>query len=237
MSDPLRIALACEGPTDFIVIRAAVRAIFPDRDVVWQLLQPEISASFVPAGRELGLGWSGVYHWCRLAAKEGEGRLSGSALFGFHDVLIVHVDADVAAMTYRSAGISDESEDLPCSKPCPPAVATTDALRRVMFRWIGETAVPARCVFCTPSQSTEAWVIAALYPKNPSMEKRGWECYETPDAQLGQQPKKKRIRKSAKDYSAKEAELTAAWPTVEKLSEAARFSGDFKTAASQVSVP
>jgi hypothetical protein len=228
MSDPLRIALACEGPTDFVVIRAAVKTIFPNRELAFQLLQPEYSAAFVPVNPELGLGWSGVYRWCRQTSSEGAGRVSGSILFQFHDVLVVHVDADVAGTTYQSAGIQEVSDDLPCSKPCPPAADTTDALRQVMLRWMGETAIPARCVFCTPSKSTEAWVIAALYPKNRTMEKQGWECYETPEAQLGQQPKKRRIRKSVADYTSKEADLSAAWPALQQLSEAARFTADLK---------
>jgi len=233
MSDPFRIALACEGLTDFVVIRAAVKAIFPDRDVEWQLLQPEFSASFDPVNRDLGLGWSGVYRWCRQASAEGGGRLSGSILFGFHDVLIVQVDADVADNTYESGRITEELKDLPCSKPCPPASDTTDALRQVVLRWMGESNIPARCVFCTPSKCSETWVIAALFSPNRTMEKRGWECYDKPDSQLGQQPVKKRIRKSVKDYSAKEADFSSAWPALErKLSEAARFSNDLRQLSS-----
>ena len=41
MSEPLRIAVAVEGPTDAIVIGAILDGLLPDTDFEFQTLQPE----------------------------------------------------------------------------------------------------------------------------------------------------------------------------------------------------
>ena len=71
MSEPLRIALVVEGPTDFIVISAAIAEIAGGRDFEIQILQPEFSISFEAIGGATGLGWAGVYRWCKQAVEEG----------------------------------------------------------------------------------------------------------------------------------------------------------------------
>ena len=162
--------------------------------------------------------------------------MSKSFVLESHDLLIVQVDADVAGMTYKSGKIEDDTGDLPCEKPCPPASDTTDALRLVVLRWMGETATPSRLVLCTPSKSMEAWVMAALFPKNKVLSRSGWECHANPEAQLGQQPKRQRIKKRIEDYKAKESEFRATWPRVRrKLTEANRFSVDLLAAVDRVS--
>ena len=52
MSEPLRVAVVVEGPTDAIVLQAIVTALLPDVEVVFQTLQPEGSAAFGPAPLE-----------------------------------------------------------------------------------------------------------------------------------------------------------------------------------------
>ncbi|NQU26115.1 MAG: hypothetical protein HQ567_32920 [Candidatus Nealsonbacteria bacterium] len=236
MSDPLRVAAAVEGPTDFIVLSAAIKSLLRDEEFVFHSLQPEFSAAFAAPGGQMGLGWSGVYRWCRQTADQGAGRVSQSPVFAFHDLLIVQVDADVAGKTYKSGWIENETGDLPCEKPCPPASDTTDALRLVILRWMGETEVPDQLVLCTPSKSMEAWVMAALFPTNRFVARSGWECHANPAAQLGQQPIKHRIEKRPQDYAAKSAEFRTTWPRVRrKLTEADRFSVDFLAAVESVS--
>src|SRR5205085_10570829 len=93
MSDPLRIALVAEGPTDGVVIEAALRSMLSERPFVLTQIFPEGSISF----GQLGTGWAGVYRWCHQSAKRGNGRLQGDALvFQNYDLLILHLDADVA---------------------------------------------------------------------------------------------------------------------------------------------
>ena len=216
MSEPLRVAAAVEGPTDAIVLRATLNHLLENAEFEFQTLQPEGSAAFgsAPLGRT-GVGWGGVYRWARQSATEGGGSVSGSSVLSNHDVLIVHVDADVAGNTYSSAGIRHPpSQDLPCEQDCLPVEQTTNALRTVVLRWLGLRRGLPQLVLCTPSKNTEAWVIAAVWPDNPVMRRRDWECHPNPQNQLRALPLARRIRKRATDYRAKQSEISAAWPSV-----------------------
>lgn len=188
MSKPLRIAAVVEGPTDYVVLQAVVKALLPERETQFTYLFPKMSEVFQQIPGDLGLGWAGVYRWCHQTAKVGGGSVSGSFLFDNHDILLVHLDADVADKTYESGHIDDYTDDLPCRQPCPPPSATTNALRQVILRWMNEPAVPDRCVLCIPSKSMETWVVLALSPKSREVRKATWECQEDPEKQLGQQP-------------------------------------------------
>ena len=102
MSDSLRVALVAEGPTDAIVITAALRAMLDGTSFVITQLQPEGSIAF----GERGGGWAGVYRWCKQSAKRGRGRIGRDSLvLDFFDALVIHVDADVAGNSYRDSSI------------------------------------------------------------------------------------------------------------------------------------
>jgi hypothetical protein len=228
MSEPLSIALVAEGPTDGTVIRAAIRAALGGAKFRLTKLPPEESVAFHRAGA----GWPGVYKWCKAAAARGSGRLANDNLtFAAHDLLVLHLDADVADKTYASANIVPTGADiaLPCAKRCPPAVSTTNALRRVLLSWCGETQKPARTVICMPSKSTETWVVAALFPNDKEIKKKG-ECLADAEARLSQQPKKVRIRKCEQDYRANSAAIEHEWPRVCQFGEAKRFKQEFLAA-------
>lgn len=230
MSEPLRIAAAVEGPTDAIVLRAALNCFLRNKaDFVFETLQPEGSVAF---GSTAGTGWGGVYRWARQSAKEGGGSVSGSTALSFHDLLIVQVDADVAGKTYASASILDPPcQDLPCQQPCPPPNNTTNALRTVILRWLGEARCPAQVVLCTPSQSIETWVIAAVWPGNLIIRRGNWECHQNPEGQLGALPLRQRFRKAVGDYRDRQEQITLAWPNLSAtLTEAARFETEFLAA-------
>ena len=233
MSEPLHIAAAVEGPTDMIVLRAILKALLRDTEFVPHCLQPEGSAAFgsSPSGGT-GVGWVGVYRWSRQSACEGGGSVSGSSALSHHDVLIVHVDADVADKTYSSGGIQDPPRnDLPCKAPCPPPDDTTNALRSVILNWLGEHERPSRMVLCTPSKSIEAWVLAAIWPENDVVRRDDWECRRNPEAQLAALPRHRRFRKRPSDYWRLRREITEAWPAVSaRLTEAARFEEEFLAA-------
>lgn len=232
MSSPVRIALVSEGITDYVVLRAAIRSMLDGRSFVLTLLQPEGSLAFTAAGNvgPLGGGWRGVYKWCLQSAVRGGGRLSGDPLFIGHDLLVLHLDADVAGENLTGL--------LPCEQPCPPPNATTDRLRAVMLAWLGEAQTPPQTVLCTPSKSTEAWVMAACFPSDKEVKKKSWECHPHPETRLGQQPKPQRFSKSQTDYEKAQSKLQARWPDiVAKLSEAARFQNDFTTAFQALATP
>lgn len=132
-------------------------------------------------------------------------------------------------MDYPSAHIVDPVQDLPCARPCPPVSDTTDALRRVILRWLGEVQVPMRTLLCTPSKSTEAWVVAALYPTDHVARNGNLECHNSPANILAAKPAVIRLvragKKSAERYQNRAADIERSWPTVRALcSEAERFS-------------
>lgn len=223
--EPLRIALVAEGVTDYLVLQAAIEAMCGNRPFILNLLQPEQSVAFSGGGDagSLGGGWLGVWKWCLLSAQRGDGHLRDDPLFFNYDMLILHLDADVA-----DARPPLPVPGLPCAQPCPPACATTDALRQTLLAWCGETMVPPQTVLCTPSKSTESWVLAACFPADAVMTKLGWECYPKPENRLGQQAKAVRFAKNQRDYAGRYAVFKNGWMgVVAKLPEAARFQRDF----------
>ena len=228
MSDPVRVAVAVEGPTDAIVLKAILGALLPDFEL--HTLQPERSLAFhaAPSGGT-GVGWAGVYRWCRQSVSEGGGSVSGSSALLNHDVLIVQVDADVAGKTYDSAGIKNTPRnDLPCEQSCPPPRNTTDALRAVVLNWLGESDTPPQVVLSTPSKNIEAWVLAAVWPDNSLVRQDDWECRPNPEDQLKALPKARRFEKRQDDYRDKQEDIRKGWPDVAaRLTEAGRFETEF----------
>ena len=235
MSEPLRIAAAVEGPTDAIVLEAILKALLRDADFVFQTLQPEGSAAF----GSTGVGWVGVYRWSRQSASEGGGSVSGCSALSNHDLLIVHVDADVAGRTYASGNIQDAPrQDLPCEAPCPPPCETTNALRAVVLNWLGEHECPPQVVLCTPSKSIEAWVLAAIWPEGNVVRQDDWECRPNPEGQFTALPMHLRFRKRPDDYRRKQGDIKQAWPQVSaRLTEAVRFESEFLAAQLEPLVP
>ena len=231
MSEPLRIALVGEGPTDKVVIGAAIRNILGDTPFVLRQLQPEESIAFLnPA---IGLGWGGVDRWCRQAVIRSNGEIEKDILFHSYNILIFHLDADVAAEQYGNAGINHPENNLPCVVPCPPPAATTNQLRAVLLNWIGQAAVPAKTVLCTPSMNTEGWVLSALYPSDQFVRARTVECLARPENRLQAKRKKGRLivrgKKQLEIYKARANEISASWSDVRTVcTEADRFSMDFQ---------
>jgi hypothetical protein len=127
------------------------------------------------------------------------------------------------------------ASDLPCAKDCPPPSATTDALRQVLHSWIGAAQTPPKTVLCTPSKSTEAWIMAIFFPGDTEMKKLGWECHPNPESRLAQQPIKIRFAKRQLEYQAKRPGIKAGWAYLtSNLSEAARFQNDFLAAVQKL---
>ena len=78
--------------------------------------------------------------------------------------------------------------------------------------------------------------MAALFPHDTEMNRRGWECHPRPDKRLSQQPLPNRIKKLTSDYRDRQPEFIAAWPTVAStLTEAERFSTEFLGCVNAVS--
>lgn len=236
----IRIALVAEGVTDFEILHAVIEVLLNGASFDLKLLQPEESVAFTDQGNAgpFGGGWKGVYKWCLQAVQRGGGRLSDDPLFFGYDLLLIHLDADVAHEDPANSKISPIPElagVLPCAKPCSTPRDTADALRLVMLSWVGEDATPPATVLCTPSKSTDAWVMASLFPNDREMNKVGWECYLKPERRLSQQPVRTRIKKSQEDYSNCRAEIQSNWERVYKtLFEAKRFQDEFLAAANEL---
>jgi hypothetical protein len=95
MSD-LRVALIAEGPTDAIIIEAALKKLLPRAFVLTQI-QPEVTRP------KLGTGWGGVLRWCIEFASRGHSRLEDDPTLPGFDLVIIHLDADVAERSGNGA--------------------------------------------------------------------------------------------------------------------------------------
>ena len=140
----------------------------------------------------------------------------------------------MAGYQYADGSLAPLPSDgaLPCEQACPPPADTTNELRRVLLSWCGETTTPPNTVVCMPSKSTEAWVVASLFPNDQAMT-QGMECYPNPESRLGQQPAAVRIRKKKREYLSRALELEQAWPRIAApaaLGEAYRFQTEFTAA-------
>jgi hypothetical protein len=226
MSKPVRVAFVMEGPTDYVVLRAAVRALLDGRDFEATNIWPELDENLRPQTEG---GWGGVYKWCRQVLEQAEGPARDNPIFALNDMVVIQVDADVARMKYKDYGIKDApNDDLPCEQDCPPPSATTDALRAVMLGWLDETTVPPHAVLCTPSKNIETWVLVGLFPGNGQAKKSNIECRWGLEVQLRKHGLMKGAKKFIDEYRANEKGIQDAWPSVrEKCSEAERFSTDF----------
>jgi hypothetical protein len=222
----LRVALVAEGPTDAIVIEAALKRLLP-RPFILTQLQPE------PTRPKLGTGWGGVLRWCLEFAMRGHARMEDDPTLPGFDLFVIHMDADVAEGTY--ADVSDELVEvarqnrwpvLPSSAPCPPPTGSVDAVRACLLSWSKLQTLGSKTVLCVPSKAIDAWLTSAVLDDGHRLLK-GLECNLNLEAQLKALPKAKRVRKTAREYRAREKQITDAWAIVRnRCSQAERFSNE-----------
>jgi hypothetical protein len=225
----LRVALIAEGPTDAIVIQAALKALLP-RPFVLTQLQPE------PTRPKLGTGWGGVLRWCLDFATRGHARFEDDPTLPGFDLFVVHIDADVAEKRY--ADVSDEIADLAAQRdwpvlpnviPCPPPTGSADAMRACLLAWAGMQAPGPKTVLCVPSKAVEAWLTAAVFGQHRAL-LNGLECNLNVEAQLRALPIAQRVKKTARDYRIRERTITEKWSVVrQRCTQAERFSMDVTT--------
>lgn len=217
MSD-LAIGLVAEGTTDYVIVEAVLKACLA-RPFVLTLLQPEATNPGMQGG------WGGVYKWCRAAAARCSGLLDEDPTLSRFDLLIIHVDADVADKRYSDIDTRQPADvlPLPCAQPCPPPGASVDALRHVVLSWLGAGTLGHRGMFCMPSKATEAWLAVAVAPDEPRIMEE-LECSSTMEQRLSSLPKGRRIRKSKRCYQEHADEVRNNWPLIAgKCSQARRF--------------
>jgi hypothetical protein len=224
----ITVGIIAEGPTDHTVIEDVLATrLDPGLELRALPIQPDSSDAFGDFGPHGG-GWKGVRSWCEETAALAGG-LTGylSAAYGpAVDVLLVHVDADIAG-----------DAEIDVEQPCPPASATTDAVRKVLLGWLGFAETPPRLVLVVPSKSIEAWVLAALAAEN-SKSVPGIECIMDPARHLTRRPfnflrtKDGTPKKNQDVYrDILGPETAARWGKVSALClEARRLSDDFAAA-------
>lgn len=226
-----KIRLVCEGPTDFDALSAFLDAHLRGADYELTMLQPDGSLYGGDAGPHGG-GWKGVRGWCKAIAQAG-GVEAVAALTPDTDLLVIHVDADIA-----------HDSEIAAAEPCPPPIATVEAVAAKVLVWLGLETLPPRVAVWVPSMATEAWLLRALFPSDPqgapcaglAFGATCVECLLDPaSALLGRRPKlvqRKRqaqdkrevIRKLRREYQAQRSQLAGAWAhLVADLWSAARF--------------
>lgn len=231
MSD-LRVALVAEGPTDAIVIEAALKGLLP-RPFVLTQLQPEVTRP------KLGAGWGGVLRWCLEFATRGYARLEDDPTLPGFDLFVLHADADVAEGTY--ADVSDELVEvarqrgwpvLPSSAPCPPPTESVAVVRACLHSWLGLQTLGPKTVLCVPSKAIDAWLASAVFDDGHRL-LNSLECNLNLEAQLRALPHAERVRKTTREYRAREKQITGAWAIVRnRCSQAKRFSDELAAATS-----
>ncbi len=216
MSEELRIALVAEGPTDYEVIQAALKAVLQN-PFVMTLLQPEATQP------RLGGGWCGVLKWCYEAHQRHKGLLNTDPTLRGFDLIIIHLDVDVASKQYSDGGASVENwakENswgiLPCVMPCPPVADTVNALVPVIQSWLGQVKPGDRTILCLPAQSSGTWLAVAVLPPNHQF-LVGGECDLNLEEKLKRLPKAERINKTVREYRSHASTLTEQWEQVKQV--------------------
>ena len=219
----LRIALIAEGPTDYEIIKAVLQAILR-RTFILTPLQPEATRP------EFGSGWGGVLKWCHQAGKSGCASLDCYPPLSGFDAVIIHVDADVASVSYADCGqdvkeiaLRDRWGALPCALDCPPPLPTVERLEQTIAGWLGNVQPGKKTVFCIPSKSTGTWLAAACFPTtHPIL--RGGECDLDLEKKLARLKLDERIKKTTVTYRDKAPLVKNNWDKVRsECSSALRF--------------
>jgi len=229
----LKIALVAEGPTDYELIQAALRAILPEAFTM-TLLQPEATQPL------LGGGWSGVLKWCLDAGDRHPGSLDSDPTLEGYDLLIIHLDTDVALKRYADCGATIDElarqrgwQALPCNLPCPPVANTCTQLEAVLVSWLAPATAGDKTIWCLPAQSTGSWLATAvLAPDHPLCHEA--ECNPVVENMLERLPKAERIKKTVREYRNKADEIRTHWNQVRTLcNQAAVFERSVLERASQ----
>ena len=152
------------------------------------------------------------------------------------DLLVIHVDADIATEHDLQADDPEPIEQV--AQPCPPVAPTVVGLVEVIGRWLQCQALPPQVVLAIPAQDIENWTFAALFPGDPLCAQADYECtkrgadrpcYKLTLKKHGKflQRTNGEIKKSVHQYQAAVEQVAAQWDVVCRLcSQAEQFRQD-----------
>lgn len=224
MTEAVRIGVVAEGPTDIIALQAVIKAILKDQPFIITPLRPQKVETVLGGTNDASQpiyaqkGWSGVHNWCQevSTAPQGENLI-------MHQIVVIHLDVDVAGFTYASANITQlpTYSNLPCEKPCPPASDSADALIDVAKSWLLPVVPPSNWLWCCPGYNMETWAYTAYKPQKACIKSK-LECSQDISG---------RVTKTEKAYKEKYAKvLESRWTEVQRLcSLAQQFTDDLCT--------
>lgn len=156
MSESRIAALVCEGQSDVPILRDVIQELWPEIEEV-RSLQPQLDEM----GKARGpAGWTQVKSWCEQNAATLDEVLDpdvGDPI----DLLLVAIDVDIAI----AAGIANPPQEV--------GLYETVRLRDTVASWLraeGRNKLPTAVVLTTPVMAIEAWIIAAIFPKEGSPE-------------------------------------------------------------------
>jgi len=226
MSD-LHISLVAEGTTDKIAIEAFLSAIIK-KSFVMTLLQPETLNAFNGNFGAKGSGWCGVARWCRAKAAEGFGNFENDPTMQHFDLVIIHLDGDVADKSYADCGKNFSGEGLPLNLEPTMVAQRVAMLEKILCEWLAISSPGPKTVWCIPHLAMEAWIVAALFPGQNEFGD-SLESTPNPDKRLAARSLTLRLRKNTRDYKALAIKFTEGWPSaITTCSQAARFDHDVK---------
>lgn len=143
----LVVGFVCEGSTDIVVLRRVVESVLGDIDP--RPLQPETDA----LDRQVvgtRAGWSEVREWCKRVDSFDDyfDPDVGDAI----DLLVIALDLDIAIR----AGLTKHPSNL--------GAYDASELCKIIKSWL-PAPLPGRVVIAIPVMASEAWVLAAMFPR------------------------------------------------------------------------
>jgi hypothetical protein len=229
----LTIGIVAEGPTDGMLIELLINRLL-QTEPHYVELQPKQSKT--GGFGVYGGGWRGVRAWCQSLAFDSQ---KFKAHFLQLDLLIIHVDADIA-----------REDEINCAKPCPPVQDSCEALAQRVMTWLGEPVIDDKLVLCIPADNTEAWVLAAhdiqtAYHAPPD---KPLECVNKPDMIISNQRYKKprrllrrkdgKPKKTRRDYQQLIPVVLDNWEEVKRIcKQAEKFENDLKASVEYLRSP
>jgi hypothetical protein len=225
------IGTVVEGPTDRLVLEAVISKLLPG-DHRFLPLQPQSTLG------ETGAGWKGVKRWCRQTWQS-EGSSLETIIASVAppiDLLVIHVDAEVAAEYDLQDNDPEPLEHV--AQPCPPVAPTIAGLVQVIGRWVRCQPLPPEVVLAIPAQDIENWTFAALFSADALCVQSDYECtktgihrpcYKLTLPKYGKLLHRKggEIKKPLRRYQTVVEKIAESWPTVCALCpQAQRFTED-----------